>query len=171
MKRILVAGIGNIFLGDDAFGSEVARELMAIALPPEAHVVDFGIRGYDLAYALADGYDAVILVDATPRNEPPGTVCLIEPDLANLGSLESASVDAHDMVPLHVLQMAEALGGRPARLFLVGCEPDQLDSEDGQMGLSDAAQAAVPKAVEMVQSLIKELSQTERNKDTGAVPA
>src|SRR5947209_8485209 len=126
MKRILIAGIGNIFLGDDAFGVEVVRQLPPHTFPPEVHVQDFGIRGYDLACALADGYDAAILVDAAPRGQPPGTVYLIEPDMSKLNELQRASVDGHSMDPVRVLQTAKALGGSPARLYLVGCEPADL---------------------------------------------
>lgn len=162
MRRILIAGIGNIFLGDDAFGVEVAAELSRRSLPPEALVVDFGIRSYDLAFALGDGYEAAILVDAAPRGEAPGTVSLIEPDLAHLARLESAAVDAHVMNPASVLRLAESLGGRPRRLYLVACEPADLGPEDGRLGLSDAARAAVPKAVLMIESLIAKLLRGEQ---------
>jgi hydrogenase maturation protease len=172
MKRILIAGIGNIFLGDDAFGVEVVRELPHHVLPTEVRVMDFGIRGYDLAYALADDYHAAILVDATPRGESPGTLYLIEPDLTNLGQLDHTSVDPHSLGPVRVLQMAEALGGHPRRLYLVGCEPGELHLEEGGMGLSDAVQAAVPKAVEMIQSLVRDLLHSETTTiGAGVVPA
>jgi hydrogenase maturation protease len=171
MKRILIAGIGNIFFGDDAFGVEVVRELPHHTLPPEVRVIDFGIRGYDLAYALADGYDAAILVDATPRGQPPGTLYLIEPDIANLAPMECTSVDPHSLGPIRVLQMAESLGGHPAQIFLIGCEPADLSSADGHMGLSDAVQAAVPKAVEMIQSLLQNLVHSETTVVAGNVPA
>ena len=167
MKRILIAGIGNIFLGDDAFGVEVAREFQGRTLPAEVQVKDFGIRGYDLAFELADGYEAVILVDATPRGESPGTVYLIEPDLADLGQRDHASADGHDMDPVRVLQMAEALGGQPARLFLVGCEPGELESPEGRIGLSDAVRASVPKAVEMIETLVKKLLRQPNDVKTG----
>lgn len=171
MNRILIAGIGNIFLGDDAFGVEVVRELPHHTLPSEVRVVDFGIRGYDLAYALADDYDAAILVDATPRGEAPGTLYLIEPDLTELGRLDHASVDPHSLGPVRVLQMAEALGGHPARLYLIGCEPGELNSADGHVGLSEAVQAAVPKAVEMIESLVKDLVHSETPVAAGVEPA
>ena len=159
MKRpILVAGIGNIFFGDDAFGSEVARKLMRYAWPDGVRVEDFGIRSFDLAYALMDGCDA-ILIDAVPRGEPPGTLYLIEPDLDNLGSGDIP--DGHSMNPVGVLQMVQSLapadGGRTGRLFLIGCEPSVLESEDGQMGLSKCVQAAVPRAIELVESLVADL--------------
>ncbi len=156
-KRILVAGIGNIFLGDDAFGSEVARELSRETLPDGVRVVDFGIRSYDLAYAIMENYDATILVDATPRGEPPGTVSLIEPDLSELDGLEtSEEVDAHSMNPVRVLQLVRSLGGKPdCGLYLVGCEPAVLETD--ALGLSEPVQAAIPQAVAMIQSLVRDL--------------
>ncbi len=169
MKQILVAGIGNIFLGDDAFGVEAAQELARHSLPPEVRVVDFGIRSYDLAYALAEGYGTVILLDATTRGERPGTLYLIQPDLAQLDSFESVPVDAHSLEPVRVLQMAASLGGRPERLYLVGCEPARLDAEDGRLGLSDPVQAAVPRAVEIIESLLGDLLRAET--DAGLLPA
>jgi hydrogenase maturation protease len=157
-NRILIAGIGNIFLGDDAFGVEVVHALAQRRQPPEVSVVDFGIRSYDLAYALTDGYDAVILVDATPRGEPPGTVSLIEPDLSRLNQLEHEAVDAHSLNPVAVLHLAQALGGQTSKIYLVGCEPaDLVASEDGDLGLSETVHAAVPAAVAMIESLVEKL--------------
>lgn len=158
-KRILVAGIGNIFMGDDAFGVETVQKLVQSALPDAVRVIDFGIRSYDLAYAMTEGYDSIILVDATARGYVPGTVYLIEPDLTKLHQLDAGNVDAHSMNPVRVLQMAQSLGGQPARLFLVGCEPAVLEREDGEFGLSAQVQSAVPKAIEMIESLIGDLLQ------------
>jgi len=152
--NILVAGIGNIFLGDDAFGSEVARELMRRPQPDGVKVEDFGIRGYDLAFALMDGADA-ILIDAVPRGQAPGSLYLIEPDLSTIEA--NATRDAHTMTPVSVLQLVKSLDGRTGRLFLVGCEPSVLESDDGAMGLSEPVQAAVPHAIAMVESLIDDL--------------
>ena len=168
-KRILVAGIGNIFLGDDAFGVETVRKLIQSALPDAVQVIDFGIRSYDLAYAMADGYEAIILVDATARGYAPGTVYLIEPDLTKLDQLDAGAVDAHSMNPVRVLQMAQSLGGQPGRLFLVGCEPAVLEREGGEFGLSDQVQAGVPKAVEMIESLIGDLLQENINQKEPAL--
>ena len=92
MKRILIAGVGNIFHGDDAFGVEVIRALSTRPLPEQVVVEDFGIRSYDLAYALTDSYDAVILVDAMPRGRPPGTVSLVEPDTARPSGVSGAEL-------------------------------------------------------------------------------
>src|SRR5215831_17666462 len=96
MKRVLIAGIGNIFFGDDAFGCEVAAELLKRDLPEGVTVADFGIRGYDLAFAVMDGYDATILVDASPHGEVPGTVYLLEIDPAKIDSAEDGVRDGHD---------------------------------------------------------------------------
>src|SRR5580700_3147385 len=130
--RILVAGIGNIFHGDDAFGVEVAQLLSKRRLPPEARVVDFGIRGFDLAYALLDGYDVTILVDATSRGGAPGTLYTMEIDPQRVVASEGRQIDmtGHGMNPMRVLQMAETLGGCQGRVLLVGCEPQTLGTEE-----------------------------------------
>jgi hydrogenase maturation protease len=156
-RRILVAGLGNIFLGDDAFGSEVTRRLMNEPWPPEVRVTDFGIRSYDLAYALMEGYDVTILVDATSRKQPPGTVYLIEPDLSQLDRLDETMADAHSMSPGKVLQMLQTVGSSAGRLYLVGCEPAILEVEDGEIGLSKIVEASVPRAIELIKSLVKDL--------------
>lgn len=154
--RILIAGIGNIFLGDDAFGVEVVRRLAGRALPRSVRVADFGIRGYDLAYALLDQYDTTILVDACSRGDPAGTLYVIEPDLDDLGGPEEqqAAVEAHSMNPMHVLRLATSMGGPLKRVLLVGCEPATLGPEEGQMGLSEPVEAVLDDAVKLVESLI-----------------
>jgi hydrogenase maturation protease len=167
-EQILIAGIGNIFFGDDAFGVE--QELLRRSRPPHVEVIDFGVRSYDLAYALAEGYAAVILVDATPRGHEPGTVYLIEADLERLGALDEG-VDAHSMNPVRVLQMAKALGAPARPVYVVGCEPGHLGSEDGYMGLSEAVRAAVPKAIEMIESLVSNLSKSEIKSNAGLAAA
>jgi hydrogenase maturation protease len=157
IRKILVAGIGNIFMGDDAFGSEVARRLMNERLPPEVRVTDFGIRSYDLAYALMEGYDVTILVDATSRQQAPGTVYLIEPDLSQLDCLDETMADAHSMSPVKVFQMLQTVGSSAGRLYLVGCEPAILEVEDGEIGLSKIVEASVPRAIELIESLVNDL--------------
>ncbi|HEY3618331.1 MAG TPA: hydrogenase maturation protease [Candidatus Sulfotelmatobacter sp.] len=153
---ILVAGIGNIFLGDDAFGVEVARLLGNRKLPEAVRVVDFGIRGFDLAYALQDGYETTILVDACPHGEAPGTLYVIEPDLKSLDdpTAPQAIVEGHAMNPVNVLRMARAMNIELKNVLLVGCEPETLGGEEGQMGLSAVVEAALEEAVELVESLI-----------------
>ncbi|HEY7422781.1 MAG TPA: hydrogenase maturation protease [Gemmataceae bacterium] len=158
--RILVAGIGNIFLGDDAFGVEVIRRLARRALLEKVRVVDFGIRGLDLTYALLDGYEAVILVDAVPRGGAPGTLYVLEP--ARGEAAEGAPIEAHSMDPVKVLRLAEAMGGRVERLLLVGCEPTPIsDEEDMREGLSAPVRASVDEAVHLVESLVARLLQGE----------
>jgi hydrogenase maturation protease len=159
--RVLVAGVGNIFLGDDAFGVEVAQRLLRRGQPDEVRVVDFGIRGLDLTYALLDGYEAVVLVDAAPRGGSPGTLYVLElpheapPD-------EAAAVEAHDLDPLKVMRLAAAMGGRVGRLLLVGCEPTPpADADEMAMGLSEPVRAAVEEAVPLVESLVARLLRGE----------
>jgi hydrogenase maturation protease len=156
---ILVAGIGNIFMGDDAFGVEVARELALRALPPEVRVGDFGIRGFDLAYALQDGYETTILVDAYPHDGQPGTLYVVEPDLSAMGAdqAEGGDVDGHGMDPVKILRLAATMGGGLKRVLLVGCEPATLGPEEGLMGLSGPVAAAVTEAVDLVESVIKRI--------------
>ena len=151
--RILIAGIGNIFLGDDAFGVETVRKLSELPMPQGVRVIDFGIRSYDLAYAIMDGYDIVIMVDATPRGEVPGTVYLMELNVDSAGELAVEDANAHSLNPLGVLQMVRALDGEfEGRIYLVGCEPAVLENEDGVFGLSPAVDAAVPQAIGLIQS-------------------
>ena len=156
LPRILVAGIGNIFLGDDAFGVEVAQRMSMRTLPKNVRVVDFGIRGLDLAYALLDGYDVTILVDACPRGDAAGTLYVVEPELDELNPEDGATpvVEAHSMNPVNVLRMAKAMGGELNRVLLVGCEPATLGPEEGHMGLSEPIAAAVNDAVTLVEELI-----------------
>lgn len=165
---ILIAGIGNIFLGDDAFGSEVARRLIERELPPEVRVVDFGIRGFDLAYALLDGYEVTIFVDATPRGGEPGTLYTIEPDLNELDHLEAGGVmaETHGMNPMKVLQLVKSMGGHFKRILLVGCEPAPLESEEGHMGLSEPVEAAVNEAISLIEALITKIIEEEGRKAT-----
>ena len=164
-KRILIACIGNIFLGDDGFGVEVARRLMQRQYPEGVQIVDFGIRGMELAYTLLDDYDELVLVDAVQRGDRPGTLYLIEPDLADINPEKGeeagrAALDAHSMDPVKVLAFARRLGARPIHTLLVGCEPATFGGEDYsemQMGLSEPVQAAVDAALKMIDSLVADL--------------
>jgi hydrogenase maturation protease len=157
---ILIAGIGNIFLGDDAFGVEVARSLAARSLPAEVMVKDFGIRGFDLSYALLDPWDAVILVDALAHSEAPGTLFVLEPDLSGLGNpgAEGMDLNPHGMDPMRVLNLAASMGSISARILVVGCEPlDFGDEMEGRMGLSVSVQAAVEEASNMIEELVGDI--------------
>jgi hydrogenase maturation protease len=156
-RRVLVAGIGNVFMGDDGFGVEAVGALAGRELPEGVEVVDFGIRGMDLAYALIDGYHSAILVDATPRGQAPGTIEVIEPELRDDVFM---GFEAHGMDPLSVLQFARQFGALPARVLIVGCEPlDVGDPEaaDVAPGLSAPVAGAVPAAVALIERLIEEL--------------
>ncbi|MBA2521288.1 MAG: hydrogenase maturation protease [Chloroflexia bacterium] len=154
--RLLVAGVGNIFLGDDGFGVAVAQRLLADAFPGPVRVADFGIRGVHLAYELLNGYDSFILIDATPRGSAPGTVYVIEPDLDGAAPVAangapSPAVDAHSLDPAAVFAMVKALGGEIKRVLIVGCEPATV--AEG-IGLSDPVAGAVDEAVKVVRELI-----------------
>jgi hydrogenase maturation protease len=156
--QVLIAGVGNIFLGDDAFGVEVARAMAARSLPQGAVVRDFGIRSFDLAYALLDDWRAVVLVDAVSQRAAPGTLFVIEPDLNELSPEgETVPFDGHSMDPVTVLRLAHTLGEIRPRVLVVGCEPADLGGEEGCMGLSPEVEAAIGEAVAMVEKLVGEL--------------
>jgi hydrogenase maturation protease len=151
-RSILVAGVGNTFLGDDGFGVEVVRRLATRALPDGVRVEDFGIRGFDLACALAGHDEAVILVDATRRGGAPGTLYVLE-----LGPAHPTTdaVDTHGLDPASVLRLAAALDGRSRAVFLVGCEPSTIDADAGELrGLSPEVEAAIDGAIELVEGLV-----------------
>ncbi len=155
-KRVLVAGIGNVFLGDDGVGAAVARRLAGMELPPEVEVADFGIRGLDLAYALGQPYDAVILVDTVARGGLPGDLHVIEPDL---DSEDATPFNSHRMDPVAVLQLARRLGTLPPQILLVGCEPlETAAGESMSMNLSAPVAAAVEagakRALELAGTLL-----------------
>jgi len=155
--RVLVAGIGNVFLGDDGFGVALAAALADAPLAAGAVVQDFGIRGMDLAYALGEGWDAALLLDAAPRGGAPGTLYVIEPEL----DPDVVALDTHGMDPVKVLATARALGGTPARTLVLGCEPltRMTGDEDELVGeLSDPVRAALPAAIELVRELLDELT-------------
>jgi hydrogenase maturation protease len=161
MSGILIAGIGNIFQGDDAFGVEVAQRLIRTLLPSHVKVVDFGIRGVDLTYALMDGYDTVILVDAAGRGEQPGTLSLVKCDRPATTPLDAPIVSAHDLDPEKVMQLVQALGGNCRRVLLVACEPADCGGEQGRMGLTPSIAACIEPAIEMIRTLLVELREGE----------
>jgi hydrogenase maturation protease len=159
--RILVAGVGNIFLGDDGFGVEVALALSRQQLPENVSVKDFGIRGFDLAYALLDPWDAVIIVDALPRGQAAGTLYVVEPNLA-AASAETA-INPHGMDPVRVLNLAASQGTITAKVLVLGCEPQDFGDElEGRMGLSAPVQAAVQEAAKMVLELAARIATTKQ---------
>lgn len=146
--RVLVAGLGNIFLGDDAFGVEVVRRLSIQALPDSVRVADFGIRALHLAYELLEGrYQTTILVDAARIGDRPGTVYLIKPDLETLSDDADEFADAHAIDFRSVFRLLKLLGGDPGEIYIVGCEPLQLDEG---MGLSKPVADAVDQALKLI---------------------
>jgi hydrogenase maturation protease len=159
--RMLIAGVGNIFLGDDGFGPEVAKRLAAASLPGWVRVADYGISGMHLAYDLADGYDTAILIDAAPHGDKPGTVSVLDasagrrPDAGPAGEALGASrlFDAHGMQPDVVLGALDMLGATAVRILVVGCEPATVDYG---MELSEPVAGAVDEAVQVVLDLVAE---------------
>ncbi len=149
-RRILVAGVGNIFLGDDGFGVEVVTRMRHRPVPEGVKVADFGIRGVHLAYELLEGYDLVLLVDTIALGEAPGTITVVEPDPDSDGGVLP---DAHDLDPVAVMGLLTDLGGSVGRMLVVGCEPAEIRE---QMGLSTPVEAAVERAMEVVDELIRE---------------
>jgi hydrogenase maturation protease len=154
--RVLVAGVGNIFLGDDGFGVEVAARLAKCELPDWVTVADYGISGLHLAYDLASGVDTAILVDAMPHGDAPGTVCVIEPDRRAAGPETPAALfDGHGLQPDVVLGLLDTLGASVRRILVVGCEPASVDYG---IGLSEPVTAAVDNAVQVVLDLIEKMT-------------
>jgi hydrogenase maturation protease len=166
-QKMLVAGVGNIFFSDDAFGCEVVRRLAKEDLPEGVVVADFGIKGVHLAYELLEGYDTVVIVDAAPCGGKPGDLYLIEPKLEEIAESplvqaasegESALVDAHGLEPDAIFRMLKALGGNVGRALVVGCEPENI--EDG-LGLSATVEAAVEPAVRRLVDIIHRVHDTQ----------
>lgn len=166
-QKMLVAGVGNIFFSDDAFGCEVVRRLADEDLPEGVVVADFGIKGVHLAYELLEGYDTVIIVDAAPCGGKPGDLYLIEPKLEEIAESplvqaasagESALIDAHGLEPDAIFGMLKALGGNVGRALVVGCEPECV--EDG-LGLTATVEAAVEPAVRRLVDIIHRVQHTQ----------
>lgn len=155
MSRVLIAGIGNIFNRDDGFGVAVAAKLAGTPLPENVDVRDFGIRGFDLVLALLEAPDLTIFVDAVSRGGAPGTLYTIEPDIPEMAAHDAGGVveNAHGLDPVKVLLMARSLGAPIGRVLVVGCEPATLGDDTGTIGLSEAVEAAIDPAVEMIRSL------------------
>lgn len=156
---MLVAGVGNIFLTDDGFGVEVATAMAGRELPDGVELVEFGIRGVHLAYQLLDGYDVLVIVDAAPHGQPPGTVSLLEVDQTQVSDPtvgvaegESPLVDAHGLEPGAILGMLGSLGGRVGEVLVVACEPESVDEG---MGLTPVVAAAVPVAIQLVEQVMQ----------------
>jgi hydrogenase maturation protease len=157
-KQILVAGVGNAWLQDDAFGGTCARRLEERGVPSGVTVMDFGTGGLDLAYEIMRGYDALILLDASRQGGEPGTLYVIEPSMDDLAgsSIEDGDViNPHGMDPQTVLRFVGAIGGFSGRVVVIGCEPGQVD-EVG-LGLTPAVEDVVERALTLVTETIDEL--------------
>jgi hydrogenase maturation protease len=171
--RILIAGVGNIFLGDDAFGVEVVRRIAQRTLPAAVRVIDFGIKGIDLAYTLLEDYDGAILVDAVSRGGEPGMLYVLEPDLDNMENTGAGRrvVEARGMDPVEVLRLVRILGGPLPTIRVVGCEPATFASADGRTGLSAPVDAAVEGAITLIEALTREwLDQEAASCTNSALP-
>ena len=167
MGRMLIAGVGNIFLGDDGFGVEVAGRLATADLPDWVRVADYGISGMHLAYDLAEGYETTILIDASPRGGEPGTVYVIEPEIGRppeQADRGTPLLDGHGMQPDVVFGMLDLLGADAGRVLVVGCEPARV--EEG-IGLSEPVAAAVDEAVRVILDLVRAAGTA--GADTGAI--
>jgi hydrogenase maturation protease len=156
-KQILVAGVGNAWLQDDAFGGECARRLDARGVPSGVTVMDFGTGGLDLAYELMRGYDALVLLDASRQGGQPGTLYVLEPDMAEFANeiQDGEVINPHAMDPATMLRFVSAIGGFSGKVVVIGCEPGEFD-EVG-LGLTPPVEAAVDRALELVGTTIEEL--------------
>ena len=156
-KQILVAGVGNAWLQDDAFGGEVARRLEAQGVPSGVTVMDFGTGGLDLAYEVMRGYDSLVILDASRHGGEPGTLYVIEPQRDEFApEIEDGEmIDPHDMDPATMLRFVRATGGWPGKVVVIGCEPGEVD-EVG-LGLTPPVAAAVERALELVRETVAEL--------------
>jgi len=150
--RILVAGIGNIFLGDDGFGPEVVRQAAIPPGDPSVHVIDYGIRGVHLAYDLLEEWDTLVLVDAVPSRGSPGTLHIFQAD--HESSSATDSLDAHSMDPAAVFASLRAMGGSPPYTVVIGCEAGNV--EEG-IGLTEPVAEAVARAARAVEDIVAAL--------------
>jgi hydrogenase maturation protease len=181
--RVLVAGVGNVFLGDDGFGVAVVQRLLTTsrdgaadreALPERVDVADYGIRGVHLAFDLLDArHDALVLVDALPLGEPAGTLAVLQVDLDDPGwrlrpadVLEAPAADGHGMDPESVLRLLRSLGGRVDSVVVVGCQPAAVEE---RMGLSEPVQAALDEAVRLVTDVARGQASRIAGPDAGGL--
>lgn len=156
-KRVMIAGVGNMFMKDDGFGSVVIQKMLDKKFPEGVEIKDFGTGGLKLAYDLMKGYDGLILLDASVRGEKPGTLYVIEPDEHEINpDLEQGGpIDPHGADPATVLRFVKSIGSWPGKVLIVACEPETI--EDFEIGLSEPVNAVVDNAVEMVEGIIKEI--------------
>jgi hydrogenase maturation protease len=168
--RVIVAGVGNVLRSDDGFGVEVATRLMQRDQQPGVTIVETGIAGIQLVQDLMDGYDAAIVIDTVDRGRPPGTVMLIEPDVIDVQLLDHNErydllADMHMATPERSLMLARALDVLPDRVWMVGCQP--VDVESPAIGLSATVEAAIEPAIVEVERCIRDLFNGEQPPDSG----
>lgn len=156
-KRVMIAGVGNMFMKDDGFGGAVIKTMLHKEFPEGVEVKDFGTGGLKLAYDLMKGYDGLILLDASQRGEKPGTLYIIEPNEKEISPdlQQGGPIDPHGADPVTVLRFVKSVGSWPGKVFIVACEPENV--EDYAIGLSAPVSASIDKAVEMVEGLINEI--------------
>lgn len=156
-KRVMIAGVGNMFMKDDGFGGAVIKKMMDKTFPEGVEIKDFGTGGLKLAYDLMKGYDGLILLDASQRGEKPGTLYVIEPEESSFASnLEDGGpIDPHGADPATILRFVKGIGAWPAKVLIVACEPGTID--DFEIGLTEPVNAAVDKAVELIDDLLKDI--------------
>ncbi|MGH2773783.1 MAG: hydrogenase maturation protease [Actinomycetota bacterium] len=172
--KILVAGVGSTLWGDDGFGVEVAHRLMEMQLPSEVRVVETGTGGIHLVQELTAGFDAAIVIDATDRGRPPGTVMVIHPEVDDVHDMDDDTkyaylADMHYTKPDKALMLARALNVLPGKLILVGCQPQ--DPERYGKGLAEPVQAAVDVAVKEVLSLVDGLLKSNGQPESTQISA
>ncbi len=156
-KRVMIAGIGNMFMKDDGFGSAVVKRIANKQFPEGVEVKDFGTSGLKLAYDLMKGYDGLIFIDASARGEKPGTLYVIEPNESDFSHdlEEGGPIDPHGADPVTVLRFVKSIGSWPGKVTIVACEPESVD--EFEIGLSDPVNLAIDQAVEMVEEIINEI--------------
>ncbi len=156
-KRVMIAGIGNMFMKDDGFGSAVVKRIANKKFPQGVEVKDFGTGGLKLAYDLMRGYDGLVFLDASARGEKPGTLYVIEPKESDFSNdlEEGGPIDPHGSDPVTVLRFVKSIGAWPGKVFIVACEPETVD--DFEIGLSEPVNIAIDTAIEMVDDIIKEI--------------
>ena len=162
-KRVMIAGVGNMFMKDDGFGGAVIKKIINKSFPEGVEVKDFGTGGLKLAYDLMKGYDSLILLDASPRGEQPGTLYRIEPDEKDFSTdLEQGGpIDPHGSDPVTVLRFVRSIGAWPGKVFIVACEPES-GVDDFEIGLSEPVNAAVDNAIELIDEIVKEIYESNK---------
>jgi hydrogenase maturation protease len=156
-KRVMIAGVGNMFMQDDGFGGAVIKKMQHKNFPEGVEIKDFGTGGLKLAYDLMRGYDGLILLDASPRGEKPGTLYVIEPnqDDINPDLQQGGPIDPHGADPATVLRFVKSIGSWPGKVIIVACEPEAVG--DFEIGLSAPVMAAIDKAIEMVEDIVNDI--------------